>query len=370
MEGGGAERVVSLLLNSFAKDFDIHLILVKNAIVFPIPQEINIHILSKAVSSFSLYKIISIPLLAIKLYRFLTKNKIPVCMSFMSRPNFILCLTKIFGSKVETIISERTCPSAYHKSLSKLSAFTSHFLIKKLYPLADKIVVNSKYSKFDLEKNFKINTDKLEVIYNPIELSTIDENLNHRVPNPCFSFIHVGKFRPEKNHLLLIRAFAQLKDLNCRLILVGDGPTMPMVEKEIYDLNIQNKVSLLGFDPNPFKTMINADCLVLCSNFEGFPNVLLEGMACNLPIISTDCHSGPRELLSPETDFRNKNETKVEQAAFGILVPTNSAEYLAEAMRLIYSNKQLRELYREKGNLRAASFSMNTIENQYRKLFA
>ena len=266
LEGGGAERVISLLLNRLKNKFDIHLILIESRIEYSIPSDIIIYRLGLNSQS-TINKVFSLIILARKLSKYIKENRISVCMSFLSRPNFVLCLAALFGLKKQCkcIISERTCPSAYHSSLSRSAAFVSKLLVKKLYPLADLIITNSKYSKHDLTENYNILDRNISVIYNPINLQTQPFHKPKR--NMTFTFVHVGRFRPEKNHLLLIRAFSELKEMPVKLILVGDGHTKERAEKEVEYLGLQDRVVFEGYNSHPFDIIYNADFMVLSSDF-------------------------------------------------------------------------------------------------------
>ena len=89
--------------------------------------------------------------------------------------------------------------------------------------------------------------------------------------------------------------------------------------------------------------MTSADCMVMSSHFEGLPNVFLEALACGLPIISTDCPSGPREIIAPDTNRNHQTTKAIELAKYGILTPVGNADKLAEAMQFMYENEQYRK---------------------------
>lgn len=365
LEGGGAERVVSLLLKSLESKFKVHLILLENKREFEVPNNVCIYLLSEGRKS-RFYQILSLPFLALRLNRYFRENNIDICISFLSRPNFILGFSKLFKTSTRCIINERTCTSSYHLSLGKFSACVSAILVRKLYPLADLIISNSKYSRMDLIKNFGIPTNKTEVIYNPIALHNVYRG--HLKMADHFTFVHVGKFRPEKNHLLLINAFEKIKQLPVKLIFIGKGPTESLARVRVEELGLTEKISFVGFYANPFELISQCDCMVLSSNFEGFPNVLLEGMSCNVPIISTDCFSGPRELLAPDTDFTINLKSNIEIGQYGILTPTNNDSLMADAMKLMFTDKVIYNEYKEKSSKRIKEFDINIVIKKYENI--
>lgn len=184
-----------------------------------------------------------------------------------------------------------------------------------------------------------------------------------------FSFIHVGRFFPQKNHINLIRAFSKLNREDSQLILLGkggeEGDTFNMSKKLVEELHLQDKVIFIGFDNNPFKYLKRSHVFVLSSDFEGLPMAILEAMSIGLPIISTDCSTGPREILSPSSDYSYVNNNTVELAEYGIIVPTNQPDLLAEAMDLLYSDNILRERLSRKSLLRIKAFDIKNISKEY-----
>ena len=120
----------------------------------------------------------------------------------------------------------------------------------------------------------------------------------------------------------LIRAFSKVaeKNENINLAILGQGELKEDLEKLVAEYNLQDRVFLLGFQSNPFKYVSKSSVFVLSSLFEGLGNVVLEALACNVPIISTDCKSGPREILAPGTSLDKKIES-AETNEYGILIP-------------------------------------------------
>ncbi len=129
--------------------------------------------------------------------------------------------------------------------------------------------------------------------------------------------------------------------------------------------HLEKKVTFLGEQKNPFQYLANADCFIFTSNHEGFPNALMEALACGLPVISTDCLSGPREILAPNSNIHTQLKNKVEIAEYGILTPVNHEKCLIEAMNIMKNNFELRKNYSKKALSRANDFNIDTIMPQY-----
>jgi N-acetylgalactosamine-N,N'-diacetylbacillosaminyl-diphospho-undecaprenol 4-alpha-N-acetylgalactosaminyltransferase len=370
--GGGAERVVSLLLNHLKDSFDIYLILLHPIIEYPIPIDQKIIVLDKSPSSNNFINILKIPLLAFRYYKFLSKNNIATSFSFLNRPNFIAGFVKLFGWNGKLIFSERTFTSEYYTNKT-FGNRIGRFLVEKLYPNADHIVCNSLKIEEDLKQVFMIHT-KCSVIYNPIDLTKIKtfpkiRNVPENKNITLFKFITVGRFNQIKNHKLLIKAASLLKDLDFSIEIIGKGELKEILEDYIVFTDTKDKIKLIDYTSDPFQYLMNADCFVLTSNFEGFPNVVLEALACNLPIISTDCKGGIRELLAPSlaTDIPLTTDNII-YAEYGLLVPVGNAEILAAAMSSLHNNVKLRQTYIQNSYNRAKSFDTSRIMNSFRNL--
>ena len=367
---GGAERVVSLLLNELKTDLDIYLVLLNKKIEYDIPDGQKIFCLNQPDKENGIIKIIKLPYLALRYKRFCKKNKIETSLSFLKRANYINCLSSIYGSRSKIIISERTYLSNYLQFIGRYGKMSGRYLTKWLYPKAKLIITNSALIKTDLQKNFNIHT-KFQVIHNPINVSAIQHAGNVNTNSSLFTtftFISVGGLRREKNYELLIDAFYKIKDLDCTLILAGKGEQENKLKHKVKHLDLENRIIFTGFDNNPYKYLSKADCFILSSDFEGFPNSIQEALACNLPVISTDCQSGPREILAPQTDIYKIVKNDIEIANYGILVPVNNAELLANAMRMMYTNTDLRNAFRTKGHERASNFDAAIIANEFKKV--
>ena len=152
------------------------------------------------------------------------------------------------------------------------------------------------------------------------------------------------------------------------LMLIGDGNLKEELQKYIKELSLNDKVYLLGKKENPFAYILKADCFVFASNHEGFPNVLVEALACGLPVITTDCKSGPREILSPKSDIEVQLKDKIELSDYGILTPIKNVEKMKEAIKLIINDESLRNKYQDKAKQRANVFRIEEIIKQYKEI--
>ena len=356
---GGAERVVSLLLEFLKEYFNVTLVLMNNTIHYEVPKNIQVFYLEESsIYESGILKLLKIPFLAYRYRKLCTQYNIDTSLSFMNRPNYINVIAKLLGNKCHTIISERAMPSlqyGYNNFQSKINKI----LIKSLYPEADKIIANSYGNAEDLERNFSIQKSLLHVIQNPIDLTMIQQNALEPINfnfNP-YTYITIGRLDEGKNHAMLIHAFAKLANKSTQLLIIGDGLLKEPLQKQIDSLNLQNRVFLLGKKTNPYKYLQRSDCFVFGSNHEGFPNVVLEALATNLPVISTNCPSGPQEILAPT----NKNE-------YGILTPVNNSNEMYQAMQLLLTDNNKANYYKNQARIRAKDFDKTEILQHYLKV--
>lgn len=357
LDTGGAERVVSILLNMLYKKYDITLFMMHNIIFYNIPKEVKIVLIGNSkLNDSGLIKFLKIPFIAME-YKRLNRNRVSI--SFLSRSNYINILAKIFGADIEAIVGERAMPSLQYRR--GFSSLINRFLIKYLYPKANLVFANSKGNAIDLEKNFNIKN--IQVIYNPFDIDKISELKSKKaLLRRGFNFITVGRLDEGKNHQLLIRA---MREVEGNLYIIGDGVLREKLEHLIAELNLERRVFLLGKQKNPYKFLAKADIFLFASNREGFPNVLVEALACGLPIISTDCKSGPREILAPDSNILFHLKDSIEIANYGILTPINSLDKMVEAIRILRDNKKLMLKYKQKSLNRAKEFHKDRIIDDF-----
>jgi N-acetylgalactosamine-N,N'-diacetylbacillosaminyl-diphospho-undecaprenol 4-alpha-N-acetylgalactosaminyltransferase len=362
LASGGAERVVSILLEELQELYDVTLILMNDTIHYSLPKDQKIVYLEKSnPNEASWLKLLKLPYLGFKYQHFCHQNNINTTLSLMNRPNYIALLSKLFGNSSKIIISERAHPSLQHKY--GLQGCINQYLIKYLYPNADVIIANSLGNSIDLKNNFNLHA--VQTINNPIDLEKIDALAIEPISlsKAHFAFVTIGRLDRGKNHRMIIEA---MQEMDAQLWIIGEGTLKSELQYQIKQLGLEHKVFLLGRQENPFKYLSQADAFIFSSNHEGFPNVLVEALACGLPIISTDCPSGPREILAPSSN-QNTHLTKrdsIEIAQYGILTPVNDVKNLKKAMRTIMTNENLRNEYKNKSKQRASSFDKKTITKQ------
>lgn len=361
LRGGGAERIVSYLLNEGHQHYEFHLILLHDEIEYPLPETQNIKIVKLEGSTSSKYAgVLMIPVLGKNLKKYLIQNNVSTLLTLLNRPNLIACYAKKSGWSGKLIISERADTLAYYKSIRFGSFMIS--LVKYFYRYADVVTAISKGIAQSLQS---LGINECQVIYNPVYVlpCTKDEKSS----NTNFTFINVGRLEPQKNQSLLLRAFAELKNTQCRLFIVGRGFLLEQLQELASSLKIQDRVVFAGFQTDVRSWLTKSDCFVFSSDYEGFGNVIVEALNLGVPVISTDCPYGPREILAPETGALISD--RIEFAPYGVLTPVASVVHLSNAMQEMIDNTEMRQKYCEISPARAADFDVKKVSRQYFDLF-
>lgn len=368
LDGGGAERVVTNLLNNLSSSCECNLILIENKILYNIDSRVNVICLNEKVYRSGIIKLIRLPIVAYKLSKIIKKNKFSQVTSFLYRANYINILSKYLANH-RVVISERIAPSSMYMAKTIVS-IVSKFLIRILYNKADLIISVSRAIEDDLINNFGIHIEQ-KVIYNPFDIGSILELSQSLVPQDIDrekSIITVGSLSARKNHELLVNAFSRINDKEFKLYILGKGDEEEKLRSLTNALNISDRVIFIGFDNNPYKYLSRCSIFVLASNSEGFPNVLLEAMICGCCVISTDCLSGPREILSPSSNIKFQLHNSIELAEYGILTPLNNIERMTNALNLLIEDRELKKRYIEKTPARSRDFNAKKITGYYKEI--
>lgn len=315
LNAGGAERVMVTLANQLVrKKHTVDLITFNDGQSFySIDDSVNIISLNLMPNKKNkLFRFFSLPYIEIKRIKAITKlmkkNKYDASISFCFTANLLnIVQYKINCSKTPCIVSERNDPKSYGK--------LTQFICKNIYAMASYIVCQNDYCVSYYRQT--VSKNKLGVIYNPINTEAIAENYsltkNHDI-------VAVGRLIPQKRFDLLIDAFSRANlDSGYKLRIFGVGPCYNDLKNQILDLGLQDRVYLEGTVSNVFQKIYQSAMFVMSSDFEGFPNVLLEAMASGIPVISTDFSTGIAKKLIKN----NEN---------GFLVPTNNVEALRIAI--------------------------------------
>ena len=364
LASGGAEKVISLLLKELRHDYNVTLVLFHKVFHFSVPEGIEIFAMSENLPNRPFYKkIFDSILFIIKYYRFVKKNNVEISISFLAFPNLINGIVATFNKNVKTIISERGFPS--DNVTSRLSLYISKLFYPIFYNKCDKLFSNSVYINNDLKDNFGVKIP-MEVIYNPIELpiKTIKpEQLN--IETKKLKLITAGTINKRKNQIMIIRAISE-SNLEYNFSILGDGDLKEYLKQAIIQRKLNDQIALKGKVKNVNEFLLNNQCFVLSSFTEGFPNALIEAMAIGLPCVSTNCLSGPLELLN-ENDPIQINDGDFYIGKYGLLVNNDDHIGLSKALDFYHNNPSERERFSSLGMKRAKAYELKTIYNQFKQ---
>ena len=226
----------------------------------------------------------------IYLFSFLLCNRNTLILSFQANA-YASLLAKIFGTKI--ITRSNSSSEGWSKNSIK------KFLYKIFLKLPDQIIVNSYQFKKELDNKFKT---KALVIYNPLNKNEVIQKSKEKVSLNFFKgkftkIITIGRLVDQKDHLTMLKAINLIKNNNIKLLIIGVGQNKSILAKYINEKKLSSKIKILPFKKNPYKYLKLSDIFLFTSVFEGLPNVLLEAQCLKKFIISTNCPTGPKEIL-------------------------------------------------------------------------
>jgi len=365
---GGGERVMLELSSALVDDgFEVDIVVVnkKGAYLEQVDKRVNIVDLDSPRIIFSLPKLMS----------YLRYARPGVILALEEYTHIVALLARKFsGIDTKVILRIGNIYSILFKKYKSKRDKIIPFIAKRIYKWADEIIAVSGGVGYDVQNTFSIPSEKISVINSPKNIDQIISKSQELVDHSWLGddnkkvIISSGRLREQKDFFTLIKAFKLIKEnKDIRLIIMGDGGDRQKLQELIDKLNLKEKVELVGFVKNPYSYLAKADIFVLPSLWEGLPNTLLEAMVCGLPVVSTDCLAGPREVLAPDSDFRNRMSEGIEKAEFGILVPMKDENNLAKALSILLEDDELRGHYKQKSLERSKDFEASKILEKYKK---
>mgnify|MGYP001791364769 FL=1 len=355
LDGGGAERVMLHLAEGFAKrGFDVDLVVAQaeGAYLSKIPDTIRLVNLD-AKSPVILFKT-----LALKQY--LKQEQPAFLISTLDIFSSATWAKRLAGVNTQVVMCVQTNLSQqFQDRHAMLMQKIKWAVVRRFYPWADAIVTASEGVARDIEQHAKISMQQMTVIHNPVVTSDFSEKAQEAIAHPWFAddqppvLLGVGRIVKQKSFATLIQAFARVRQrCPARLMILGDvDPREPEVKPELEGLikkfGLQDDVLFLGFVENPYAYMARANVFVLSSIYEGFGNVVAEAIAAGTPVVSTDCESGPAEIL-------NKGQ-------YGELVPVGDHEAMANAIVATLNQPMDTQVLK----VRSQAFTIDCIVHQY-----
>lgn len=384
LANGGAERAVSNLSLKISNEYNSKIILYGSKSKIDYEYNGELVYLDKLNEKNIFYKFYAAIRRLLEIRNIKISNPDVAVISFLEYPNLINALSY---KKGRTIVSVRNHMSTKHNKGIKSYFWNS--TIRYLYGKTDKIIAVSEEIKRDLVTNYGINESKIEVIYNSYHINDIKKLAQESIENEYIDIfknpviITVGRFNKQKGHDHLIRAFSKVKSKvpNAQLVILGQGRLENKLKDLSEELGLNGSIHFLGFKENPFKYISKSKLFILSSLHEGFPNALAEAMVCEIPIISTDCLSGPREILAPKEFIVDNIKYDFNKDRYGVLIPVcngeiyNSIEKLTEDEKLmakaiikLLNDEELWNHFSEKSGRRAKDFDIENIIEEWKNV--
>ena len=298
---GGAERVVVNLLRNIDRNrFDLTLaILNTHTSVFleDLPEDVNFIVIGSSRVRYAV----------VKIFKLIKELKPDIVFSTLGHLNLLLAILRpLFSKKIRFIGREDSILSISLTDYSSPRLWRFGYRI--FYHNFDQIICQSKFMRDDLLTNFGIPDKKMKVINNPVDVARIRKMASEPVEpdgsiassassEKAINLISVGRLVPTKGYDLIIEALSLCEKGRFHLKILGRGPEEDKLKSLAKSLGVADQVSFLGFKKNPYAYIAKADAYILSSRHEGFPNVVLEALACSTPVLATPAPGGTREIL-------------------------------------------------------------------------
>ncbi len=359
LHGGGAERIGINLLKNFDRErFNCSLFLHKKEgkYLHELSETLQVQFLLKTTHNTFLRKLLSVIALPALLLRIIAIGRKYDLLVAGLESTYITYATIVSG-----LINKKPVIVIVHNDISHNTALkqTFHFrIIKWLYPYCTQCICVSKGAMEGLVNEVPLLIRKTAFLYNPLAINDIvkmgEKPIDAHIKGPFI--VSSGRLEHIKRFDLLIHAHYKVlkKGIAHQLIVVGEGNCKNELQQLIKELGVASSVHLIGFDRNPHRWVSKAHCFVLSSENEGFGNVLVEAMAVGTPVISTDCPSGPREIL--------------DNGKYGILVANRNVDGLADAIITMFNNPERYNYYKSMSLARSEVFSIEKVIIQWEEL--
>jgi glycosyltransferase involved in cell wall biosynthesis len=263
---------------------------------------------------------------------------------------FVTVAHDLFFLRAKPVVTIEGNLSAYFKSINRPPTVKESLLMKYCFIRAKGIIVPSDGVRADLIQNYSAGEEKVRTIYNGVDLERVKKASHNKIlyQKDCPWIVTACRLDPQKDFATLLQAFRIIRDTTqAKLFIIGEGVLKDDIMRLSSELKVSEDVIMPGFQENPFPYISKADVFVLSSFYEGFGNVIVEAMALGVPVVSTDCPSGPREIVRDGED--------------GFLVSVGDAQGMAARCLLMLHDQRARERISYYGLQRAEDFSIQAM---------
>lgn len=380
---GGAERCASNLSIDLSNLFDTHIIVFDGSNQM-YPHGGTLHDLKIPGTSNKIKKVLNVFKRNRAVRKIKKENKIDCSISLLTGANYV---------NVKSCVGEKTIVSIRNNMSSSSLSDREEKMVRESCRRADCVVALSESVRQDMIANYGVDKDKIVTIYNSCDAERLKRLAAQTDSKNGFHIdgdyiVTMGRLMFQKGQWHLLRAFSEVHKTfpDLKLVILGEGEDefSEKLKKLSADLGLANSVIFAGYIKNPHNIIAKSKMFVFPSIYEGLGNVLLEALACGKAIISTDCKSGPREILAPDTDFSITEKSKLKDYSleeYGILIPAfdrssdlDSTEVsdkeiiLANAICKLYEDDQLRAKYENNSEKRIKDFLPEKIACDWKQL--
>lgn len=293
-----------------------------------------------------------------RLRRFVKKQNPDVIISTMLKSNVLISFSLLGTKYCRRLILRESCK----RSVFSYSFFEKQIIKLSYNKLCKSVLALTEGVGKDIEETFSVKKDRIRVINNPVDINFVNNMSKEECCNiskHSIQFISIGRLHKVKDYPTIIEALSILKEENEYIDfgewILGDGPEKETLLDKIEEKGLREHIDLLGFDTNPYKYLKNADALILSSLNEGFANVIIEAMALGVPVISSDCDFGPKEIITDELN--------------GLLFTAGNARALADVMKRFINDVDLQKKLSDAGRRSANKYGISRIGAQYKAIF-
>lgn len=291
MDMGGAEKVLADFLKVLKPHYEIDLALLKaqGELLSEIPEGVNIYEMRKGILSYILFRYVPF-------FRKRKINKIANSKDYDVAIGFLEGRSATWVADIKKSIRKLAW---VHNDVNHFDIGIGENEIRSSYAKMDRIVTVAEQSKQSFSEKYSFPTEQIDVLYNLIDETSIEQKAKEVViPNDCFTFVNVGRMRPQKRQDRLVEIARRLKDkgYNFKIQIIGNGPEEAKIKQLIQEKEVSDKVELVGLVLNPYPYIKQADCVVVSSEFEGYSIAIKETLFLGKAMISTDV-SGVREIF-------------------------------------------------------------------------
>lgn len=363
---GGGERVVSILSDELSEYYNVDILLLQSKSENDYKTEAEIIEINKKRYSNN-YALLFHSLIGLKKY--VKNNKPEVIISFMELPNLVNLLLKGDYKRIISVRNHMSTKWGEKKNIWNWS-------IRHMYRNADAIVSPTKLIATDLIQKYKINKKCIKLINNPYKIDTIKKNVTTIKDSSIYTITTMGSLVKAKGVFNLLQSYimfcSEHPEINSKLVFIGKGTEEENLKRIVSEAGISEKVLFKGFMTNPHKEIAKSDLYVLASYYEGFPNALVEAMICQVPVIATDCPSGPSEILSESNLYKIDD---INLCDYGYLMPVfdkdieKKEKALAKFFYDFYmvSEKDKKQLIK-KANFKTLTFESSKVVKDWEEL--